>query len=158
MQNVRVVPADDDDDDQATEMNNSFTGEGVVAPLQPLCLLSFSFCSFLCLCMCSSLHLSSPVDACQGVSAYTCVYPRLAYMFLILYSVARRSVSGGYIMSLWCWLLFCEPPNTATCLWGGGAVRQEVEYRLHSHNSSFSSMLQALHPLPPVSSFFSPLF
>ncbi|XP_037832890.1 membrane-associated guanylate kinase, WW and PDZ domain-containing protein 1-like isoform X4 [Kryptolebias marmoratus] len=26
MQNVRVVPADDDDDDQATEMNNSFTG------------------------------------------------------------------------------------------------------------------------------------
>uniref|UniRef100_A0A672ZZA1 Membrane-associated guanylate kinase, WW and PDZ domain-containing protein 1 n=1 Tax=Sphaeramia orbicularis TaxID=375764 RepID=A0A672ZZA1_9TELE len=29
MQNARVVPADDDDDDQATEMNNSFTGEGV---------------------------------------------------------------------------------------------------------------------------------
>uniref|UniRef100_A0AAQ5ZKQ4 Membrane associated guanylate kinase, WW and PDZ domain containing 1a n=1 Tax=Amphiprion ocellaris TaxID=80972 RepID=A0AAQ5ZKQ4_AMPOC len=28
MQNARVVPADDDDDDQATEMNNSFTGEG----------------------------------------------------------------------------------------------------------------------------------
>ncbi|XP_075883167.1 membrane-associated guanylate kinase, WW and PDZ domain-containing protein 1-like isoform X5 [Nelusetta ayraudi] len=26
MQSVRVVPADDDDDDQATEMNNSFTG------------------------------------------------------------------------------------------------------------------------------------
>ncbi|TKS77760.1 Membrane-associated guanylate kinase, WW and PDZ domain-containing protein 1 [Collichthys lucidus] len=26
MQNARVVPADDDDDDQATEMNNSFTG------------------------------------------------------------------------------------------------------------------------------------
>ncbi|MEQ2292208.1 Membrane-associated guanylate kinase, WW and PDZ domain-containing protein 1, partial [Ameca splendens] len=25
MQKVRVVPADDDDDDQATEMNNSFT-------------------------------------------------------------------------------------------------------------------------------------
>uniref|UniRef100_A0A3B4WVZ2 Membrane associated guanylate kinase, WW and PDZ domain containing 1 n=1 Tax=Seriola lalandi dorsalis TaxID=1841481 RepID=A0A3B4WVZ2_SERLL len=38
MQNARVVPADDDDDDQATEMNNSFTGEGVVAPLQPLSL------------------------------------------------------------------------------------------------------------------------
>uniref|UniRef100_A0A7N6BVZ7 Membrane-associated guanylate kinase, WW and PDZ domain-containing protein 1 n=1 Tax=Anabas testudineus TaxID=64144 RepID=A0A7N6BVZ7_ANATE len=33
MQNARVVPADDDDDDQTTEMNNSFTGEGVVAPL-----------------------------------------------------------------------------------------------------------------------------
>uniref|UniRef100_A0A8C5N9W8 Membrane-associated guanylate kinase, WW and PDZ domain-containing protein 1 n=1 Tax=Gouania willdenowi TaxID=441366 RepID=A0A8C5N9W8_GOUWI len=27
MQNARLVPADDDDDDQATEMNNSFTGE-----------------------------------------------------------------------------------------------------------------------------------
>lgn len=26
MQSVRVVPADDDDDDQATEMNNTFTG------------------------------------------------------------------------------------------------------------------------------------
>uniref|UniRef100_A0A4W6EQ28 Membrane-associated guanylate kinase, WW and PDZ domain-containing protein 1 n=1 Tax=Lates calcarifer TaxID=8187 RepID=A0A4W6EQ28_LATCA len=36
MQNARIVPADDDDDDQATEMNNSFTGECVVAPLQPL--------------------------------------------------------------------------------------------------------------------------
>uniref|UniRef100_A0A8C4EVM5 Membrane-associated guanylate kinase, WW and PDZ domain-containing protein 1 n=1 Tax=Dicentrarchus labrax TaxID=13489 RepID=A0A8C4EVM5_DICLA len=36
MQNARVVPADDDDDDQATEMNNSFTGEGIAAPLQPL--------------------------------------------------------------------------------------------------------------------------
>ena len=42
MQNARVVPADDDDDDQATEMNNSFTGEGVAAPLQPLCLQKFS--------------------------------------------------------------------------------------------------------------------
>uniref|UniRef100_A0A669B4H8 Membrane-associated guanylate kinase, WW and PDZ domain-containing protein 1 n=1 Tax=Oreochromis niloticus TaxID=8128 RepID=A0A669B4H8_ORENI len=31
MQNARVVPADDDDDDQATEMNNSFTGEGTAA-------------------------------------------------------------------------------------------------------------------------------
>uniref|UniRef100_A0A3B3YHX7 Membrane associated guanylate kinase, WW and PDZ domain containing 1a n=1 Tax=Poecilia mexicana TaxID=48701 RepID=A0A3B3YHX7_9TELE len=29
MQKVHVVPADDDDDDQATEMNNSFTGEGI---------------------------------------------------------------------------------------------------------------------------------
>uniref|UniRef100_A0A4W6EQ32 Membrane-associated guanylate kinase, WW and PDZ domain-containing protein 1 n=1 Tax=Lates calcarifer TaxID=8187 RepID=A0A4W6EQ32_LATCA len=29
MQNARIVPADDDDDDQATEMNNSFTGECV---------------------------------------------------------------------------------------------------------------------------------
>lgn len=35
MQNARVVPADDEDDDQATEMNNSFTGEGVAPPLQP---------------------------------------------------------------------------------------------------------------------------
>uniref|UniRef100_A0A671XAM5 Membrane associated guanylate kinase, WW and PDZ domain containing 1 n=1 Tax=Sparus aurata TaxID=8175 RepID=A0A671XAM5_SPAAU len=33
MQNARVVPADDDDDDQATEMNNSFTGEGVAQTL-----------------------------------------------------------------------------------------------------------------------------
>uniref|UniRef100_A0A3P9PQ33 Membrane-associated guanylate kinase, WW and PDZ domain-containing protein 1 n=1 Tax=Poecilia reticulata TaxID=8081 RepID=A0A3P9PQ33_POERE len=31
MQKVHVVPADDDDDDQATEMNNSFTGEGIAA-------------------------------------------------------------------------------------------------------------------------------
>uniref|UniRef100_A0A3P8R4X8 Membrane-associated guanylate kinase, WW and PDZ domain-containing protein 1 n=1 Tax=Astatotilapia calliptera TaxID=8154 RepID=A0A3P8R4X8_ASTCA len=37
MQNARVVPADDDDDDQATEMNNSFTGEGNAAdPKQTL--------------------------------------------------------------------------------------------------------------------------
>uniref|UniRef100_A0A669BTF8 Membrane-associated guanylate kinase, WW and PDZ domain-containing protein 1 n=1 Tax=Oreochromis niloticus TaxID=8128 RepID=A0A669BTF8_ORENI len=37
MQNARVVPADDDDDDQATEMNNSFTGEGTAAdPKQTL--------------------------------------------------------------------------------------------------------------------------
>lgn len=28
-------------------------------------------------------------------------------------------VSGSYIMSLWCWFLFCKPPNTAICLWGG---------------------------------------
>uniref|UniRef100_A0A8C4GQM6 Membrane-associated guanylate kinase, WW and PDZ domain-containing protein 1 n=1 Tax=Dicentrarchus labrax TaxID=13489 RepID=A0A8C4GQM6_DICLA len=40
MQNARVVPADDDDDDQATEMNNSFTGEGIAAPLQPLSVYS----------------------------------------------------------------------------------------------------------------------
>lgn len=44
MQNARVVPADDDDDDQATEMNNSFTGEGVTAALRPLfCLLKFLY-------------------------------------------------------------------------------------------------------------------
>lgn len=42
MQSVRVVPADDDDDDQATEMNNSFTGEGLIAPFQPLRLWSFT--------------------------------------------------------------------------------------------------------------------
>uniref|UniRef100_M4ARH7 Membrane-associated guanylate kinase, WW and PDZ domain-containing protein 1 n=1 Tax=Xiphophorus maculatus TaxID=8083 RepID=M4ARH7_XIPMA len=36
MQKVHVVPADDDDDDQATEMNNSFTGEGIAAPLLSL--------------------------------------------------------------------------------------------------------------------------
>uniref|UniRef100_A0A8C6W0J5 Membrane-associated guanylate kinase, WW and PDZ domain-containing protein 1 n=1 Tax=Nothobranchius furzeri TaxID=105023 RepID=A0A8C6W0J5_NOTFU len=35
MQNVRVVPADDDDDDQATEMNNSFTGEGIQTLAEP---------------------------------------------------------------------------------------------------------------------------
>ncbi|XP_013878838.1 membrane-associated guanylate kinase, WW and PDZ domain-containing protein 1 [Austrofundulus limnaeus] len=38
MQNVRVVPADDDDDDQATEMNNSFTGS-LVRSLFPSPLL-----------------------------------------------------------------------------------------------------------------------
>uniref|UniRef100_A0A8C2WZA1 Membrane associated guanylate kinase, WW and PDZ domain containing 1 n=1 Tax=Cyclopterus lumpus TaxID=8103 RepID=A0A8C2WZA1_CYCLU len=35
MQNARVAPADDDDDDQATEMNNSFTGEGRGGTLRP---------------------------------------------------------------------------------------------------------------------------
>ncbi|XP_042348366.1 membrane-associated guanylate kinase, WW and PDZ domain-containing protein 1-like isoform X4 [Plectropomus leopardus] len=38
MQNARVVPADDDDDDQATEMNNSFTGS-LVRSLFPSPLL-----------------------------------------------------------------------------------------------------------------------
>nr|XP_020441078.1 membrane-associated guanylate kinase, WW and PDZ domain-containing protein 1-like [Monopterus albus] len=39
MQNARVVPADDDDDDQATEMNNSFTGSlvGSLFPSPLLC-------------------------------------------------------------------------------------------------------------------------
>uniref|UniRef100_A0A665SZB1 Membrane-associated guanylate kinase, WW and PDZ domain-containing protein 1-like n=1 Tax=Echeneis naucrates TaxID=173247 RepID=A0A665SZB1_ECHNA len=35
MQNARVVPADDDDDDQAREMNNSFTGESRGGILRP---------------------------------------------------------------------------------------------------------------------------
>lgn len=40
MQSVRVVPADDDDDDQATEMNNTFTG---------LCQLALlSMCGSVC--------------------------------------------------------------------------------------------------------------
>uniref|UniRef100_A0A8C7Z886 Membrane-associated guanylate kinase, WW and PDZ domain-containing protein 1 n=1 Tax=Oryzias sinensis TaxID=183150 RepID=A0A8C7Z886_9TELE len=39
MQSARVVPADEDDDDQATEMNNSFTGEGITPFL--LCLMKF---------------------------------------------------------------------------------------------------------------------
>uniref|UniRef100_A0A665TI91 Membrane-associated guanylate kinase, WW and PDZ domain-containing protein 1 n=1 Tax=Echeneis naucrates TaxID=173247 RepID=A0A665TI91_ECHNA len=38
MQNARVVPADDDDDDQAREMNNSFTGEALC--LAPSCGLN----------------------------------------------------------------------------------------------------------------------
>ncbi|KAM9751632.1 membrane-associated guanylate kinase, WW and PDZ domain-containing protein 1-like isoform 4-T4 [Menidia menidia] len=38
MQNARIVPADDDDDDQATEMNNSFTGS-LVRSLFPSPLL-----------------------------------------------------------------------------------------------------------------------
>lgn len=49
MQNARVVPADDDDDDQATEMNNSFTGEGVAEPLRASrrsCQVSAAF--FVC--------------------------------------------------------------------------------------------------------------
>lgn len=37
MQSVRVVPADDDDDDQATEMNNTFTGSCQLA-LLPMCV------------------------------------------------------------------------------------------------------------------------
>uniref|UniRef100_A0A674NPV5 Membrane-associated guanylate kinase, WW and PDZ domain-containing protein 1 n=1 Tax=Takifugu rubripes TaxID=31033 RepID=A0A674NPV5_TAKRU len=43
MQSVRVVPADDDDDDQATEMNNTFTG---------LCCRFCSVRCFPCPCVC----------------------------------------------------------------------------------------------------------
>lgn len=45
MQNARVVPADDDDDDQATEMNNSFTGECSAAALQHFSLSRSRFLS-----------------------------------------------------------------------------------------------------------------
>uniref|UniRef100_A0A3B4F6F1 Membrane-associated guanylate kinase, WW and PDZ domain-containing protein 1 n=1 Tax=Pundamilia nyererei TaxID=303518 RepID=A0A3B4F6F1_9CICH len=47
MQNARVVPADDDDDDQATEMNNSFTGEGNAADpkVWKSSFLGFRMCS-----------------------------------------------------------------------------------------------------------------
>lgn len=49
MQSVRVVPADDDDDDQATEMNNTFTGLCQLALLSARvceCVLSM-FCTLL---------------------------------------------------------------------------------------------------------------
>lgn len=64
MQSVRVVPADDDDDDQATEMNNSFTGEGVIAPVQPHFAPSCSFFSRL---------VSFVPEAYDGVCVRVCV-------------------------------------------------------------------------------------
>lgn len=64
MQSVRVVPADDDDDDQATEMNNSFTGEGVIAPVRPRLAPSGSFIPRL---------LSFVLDVYDGVCVHVCV-------------------------------------------------------------------------------------
>lgn len=65
MQNARVVPADDDDDDQATEMNNSFTGEGNAADpkVWKSSFLGFRMCSIPRVCF-----ASSPLDVCLSVS------------------------------------------------------------------------------------------
>lgn len=110
MQNARVVPADDDDDDQASEMNNSFTGEDVAGTLRPLfCLLKFLHLQIsLSVHVWCSPSVCSRVDVCFGVSLYTCVCSRSGVqkdqdnvcMFMILPSVHRCWVSGGYIMSL----------------------------------------------------------
>lgn len=128
MQNARVVPADDDDDDQATEMNNSFTGEGVAAALQPLSLFaevcpSAHFFVRVCLCVVFSVCVCPGVDACLGVTVYTCVCPGLkdtegerqsVYMFMILSTVVRCLAVTSCLCdadsSHW------EPPNTAICL------------------------------------------
>lgn len=147
MQSVRVVPADDDDDDQATEMNNSFTGEGLIAPFQPLrlwsFLLSFSFFkhSFFGIASSSTGRLRK-----ECLPARVCVM----YMFMILLCC---TMSGCYIMSMKGSLRCSVSLQTLPPACEEGPVGQE--FRLHSKDSALSILLWALNSIIALGIFLS---
>lgn len=67
MQNARVVPADYKDDDQATEMNNSFTGESLYMQSDSYIQTNTTkqgWCSLWCVC----------VRACVFVCVLVCLH------------------------------------------------------------------------------------
>ena len=136
MQNTRVVPADYEDDDQTTEMNNSFTGESLYIAVRQLdtdehyqTRLVFTVvcvCSCMCVCMCASMstRVKEHVRECACVCAFFCSVLlgvwRLHHVFVMLISL-------------------CVSLNTAICLRGG-----EKHSTSRIHRASISSVTLSL--------------